>query len=68
MLRGELTDAFVTMAPMFRVTAKNITMESKCMDSGVKVKLFAVHPAMIYYFIRFCTISSKHFFMGKQLS
>ncbi|KAG2210440.1 hypothetical protein INT47_002382 [Mucor saturninus] len=36
MFIGELTDAYVTAAPQFRVTARNVTLESKCADSGVK--------------------------------
>ncbi|KAI7868390.1 uncharacterized protein EV154DRAFT_531327 [Mucor mucedo] len=36
MFVGELTDAYVTAAPQFRVTARNVTLESKCADSGVK--------------------------------
>lgn len=65
MFVGELTDAYVTAAPQFRVTARNVTLESKCADSGVKVKLFVSHPALMFYFIRYCDVNSKHYFTGK---
>ncbi|KAG2192718.1 hypothetical protein INT47_012055 [Mucor saturninus] len=64
MFIGELTDAYVTAAPQFRVTARNVTLESKCADSGVKVKQFVSHPALMFYFIRYCDVNSKHYFTG----
>lgn len=65
MLLGELTDCTITSAPTFRVTARNVMLEAKAIDSGMRVKLYVSNPAMIYYFIRYCDVGSRHHLTGK---
>ncbi|KAI7895427.1 uncharacterized protein EV154DRAFT_495917 [Mucor mucedo] len=64
MLLGELTDCTITSAPTFRVTARNVMLEAKAIDSGMRVKLYVSNPAMIYYFIRYCDVGSRHHLTG----
>lgn len=65
MLVGETTDAIISSAPIFRVNARTVVLESKCIDSGVRIKLFTSHPALMFYFIRFGAVGSRHHFVGK---
>lgn len=65
MLLGELTDCTITSAPTFRVTARNVMLEAKAIDSGMRVKLYVSNPVMIYYFIRYCDVGSRHHLTGK---
>lgn len=67
MLVGELTDATITATPIFRINARNVMLESKAMDSGMRVKLYVSHPALMYYFIRYGDIGTRHYFKGKLL-
>ncbi|KAI7868387.1 uncharacterized protein EV154DRAFT_540880 [Mucor mucedo] len=64
MLVGETTDAIISSAPIFRVNARTVVLESKCIDSGVRIKLFTSHPALMFYFIRFGAVGSRHHFVG----
>ncbi|KAG2191112.1 hypothetical protein INT47_002253 [Mucor saturninus] len=64
MLLGELTDSSITMAPMFRITARHVSMEAKAVDSGVNVKLFSSNPVFQYYFLIFCSVGAKHYITG----
>ncbi|KAG1050280.1 hypothetical protein G6F43_007439 [Rhizopus delemar] len=64
MLLGETTDAIITAAPIFRVNSRSVILKSKCLDSGVRVKLHTSHPALMYYFIRFTDIGTRHSFAG----
>ncbi|KAI9364547.1 hypothetical protein BD770DRAFT_313774 [Pilaira anomala] len=64
MLLGELTDCIITAAPVFRVTARNVMLESKAIDSGMRVKLYVSNPVLMYYFIRYCDIGTRHHFTG----
>ncbi|KAG1017034.1 hypothetical protein G6F43_014442 [Rhizopus delemar] len=66
MLLGETTDAIITAAPIFRINARSVVLESKCLDSGVRVKLYTSHPALMYYFIRFADIGTRHSFAGNS--
>jgi hypothetical protein len=52
--------ATVIASPQFRVTVRNITLESRVMDSGQRSKTFVTHAALIYYFIRFGQIGTRH--------
>lgn len=65
MLIGELSDAVISSAIGFRITARNVILESKAMDSGVRIKLYVTHPAIMYYFIRFGVVGTRHHIMGK---
>lgn len=64
MLSGELSDSSITMAPMFRITSRHVSMEAKAVDSGVNVKLFTSNPVFQYYFLRFCSVGAKHYITG----
>ncbi|OBZ82262.1 hypothetical protein A0J61_09688 [Choanephora cucurbitarum] len=64
MFIGEFSDAMVTDHPTFRINARNVIAEVKAVDSGVRAKLYFSHPALMYYFIRFCEIESRHHFIG----
>lgn len=66
MLVGELTDSIITARPIFRVNARNVMLESKAMDSGMRVKLYVSNPAVMYYFIRYCDIGTRHYFRGNK--
>lgn len=66
MLLGELTDCTITAAPTFRITSKSVMLESKAIDSGMRVRLYVSNPALMYYFIRYCDIGSRHHFTGKH--
>lgn len=66
MLLGELSDCTITASPIFRVTARNVMLESKAIDSGMRVKLYVSHPVMMYYFIRYCDVGTRHHFTGKS--
>lgn len=66
MLLSELTDATITHAPMFRVTARNVVLESRAIDSGFKARLYVSHPALMYYFIRFGDVGTRHHLTGKN--
>ncbi|KAG2191492.1 hypothetical protein INT47_013067 [Mucor saturninus] len=46
MLLGELTDCTITSAPTFRVTARNVMLEAKAIDSGMRVKLYVSNPVI----------------------
>ncbi|KAI9325625.1 hypothetical protein BD770DRAFT_355443 [Pilaira anomala] len=39
-------------------------LESKAMSSGMRVKLYSSNPAVMYYFIRYCDIGTRHYFRG----
>lgn len=64
MIIGEVTDAVITASPLFRINARSVTLESKCIDSGSRVKLYTSHPALMYYFIRFTDNGTRHSFAG----
>ena len=64
MLLGELTDCTITSPVVFRVTARNVMMECWAIDSGMRVKLFISNPAIMYYFVRYCDVGSRHHFTG----
>ncbi|KAI7864538.1 uncharacterized protein EV154DRAFT_534003 [Mucor mucedo] len=64
MLLGELSNSSITMAPMFRITSRHVSMEAKAVDSGVNVKLFTSNPVFQYYFLRFCSVGAKHYITG----
>ncbi|KAI7864299.1 uncharacterized protein EV154DRAFT_433135 [Mucor mucedo] len=64
MLLGELTDCTITSPVVFRVTARNVMMECRAIDSGMRVKLFISNPAIMYYFVRYCDVGSRHHFTG----
>ncbi|KAI8332183.1 hypothetical protein BD560DRAFT_341301 [Blakeslea trispora] len=60
MLFCEITDANIYAEPFFRITGRTASLESHCMDSGSRVKLYMNHPALMYYFIRFGGIDTRH--------
>ncbi|KAI7889656.1 uncharacterized protein EV154DRAFT_514094 [Mucor mucedo] len=64
MFLGELTNCTITSALTFRVTARNVMLEAKAIDSGMRVKLYVSNPAMIYYFIRYCDVGTRHHLTG----
>lgn len=64
MFYGTFTDARIIANPKFKIVGKNITLESKLMDSGTRGTLYATHPLMIIFFIRFCGLNSKHVLKG----
>ncbi|KAG1450740.1 hypothetical protein G6F46_009366 [Rhizopus delemar] len=64
MIIGEVTDAVISASPLFRINARSVTLESKCIDSGSRVKLYISHPALMYYFIRFTDNGTRHSFAG----
>ncbi|KAG1037782.1 hypothetical protein G6F43_012787 [Rhizopus delemar] len=68
MIIGEVTDAVITASPLFRINARSVTLESKCIDSGSRVKLYTSHPALMYYFIRFTDNGTRHSFAGRSLN
>lgn len=65
MLFGELTDARITKPPTVRVTARNVVLEVKLNDSGVKVNGFISHPVMMYYFLQHGLVDTKHALKGR---
>ncbi|KAG0744629.1 hypothetical protein G6F37_013227 [Rhizopus arrhizus] len=64
MILGEVTDAIITSSPLFRINSRSVSLESKCIDSGSRVKLYTSHPALMYYFIRFADTGTRHSFAG----
>ncbi|KAI8327640.1 hypothetical protein BD560DRAFT_336127 [Blakeslea trispora] len=64
MLFCEITDANIYAEPFFRITGRTASLESRCMDSGSRVKLYMNHPALMYYFIRFGGIDTRHCISG----
>ncbi|KAG1051330.1 hypothetical protein G6F43_006456 [Rhizopus delemar] len=68
MIIGEVTDAIITASPLFRINARSVTLESKCIDSGSRLKLYTSHPALMYYFIRFTDNGTRHSFAGRSLN
>jgi len=66
MILGEVTDAIITSSPLFRINSRSVSLESKCIDSGSRVKLYTSHPALMYYFIRFADTGTRHSFAGKK--
>ncbi|KAG1459166.1 hypothetical protein G6F46_013083 [Rhizopus delemar] len=68
MIIGEVTDAVITASPLFRINARSVTLESKCIDSGSRLKLYTSHPALMYYFIRFTDNGTRHSFAGRSLN
>jgi hypothetical protein len=66
MFYGALTDAKIIANPKFKIVGKNITLESKAIDSGTKVTIYVTHPLMISYFIQHCQLNTKHVLKGNQ--
>lgn len=64
MLTVNASAAVITGIPLITVNAKSVRAEVRASDSGVNMKLYAVHPRHIYYFVRFCTINSHHYVTG----
>lgn len=65
MFYGDFSDAKIVANPKFKVVGKNITLETKLVDSGMKGTLYITHPVMIMYFIKYCQTNTKHIVKGK---
>jgi hypothetical protein len=66
MFYGALTDAKIIANPKFKIVGKNITLESKAIDSGTKVTIYVTYPLIISYFIQHCQLNTKHVLKGNQ--
>ncbi|KAI8639033.1 hypothetical protein BD408DRAFT_350734 [Parasitella parasitica] len=65
MLLGELTDSQpLNDRILFRVIGRSLSLQAKCMDSGLRPNLFIQNYALMYYFIRFFKKKTRHHFIG----
>lgn len=59
MFYGTFTDARIIANPKFKIVGKNITLESKLMDSGTRGTLYATHPSYDYILHSFLRVKLK---------
>jgi hypothetical protein len=59
---GQLTNANTTM---FRIIGRVISLDTKCADTGSKVKIFVTNYAIMYYILNYFHPNTRHKLTGK---
>lgn len=67
MLHGNFTDAKIIQVPKLRVIGRNVSLETKVVDSGIWGTVYAVSPLMVMYFLMHGQIDTKHMLKGNHL-
>ena len=68
MILGEFNDCIMVEQPTFRISSKKLLMEAKAIDAGQRVRLYISSPVLMYYFLRYCNVETRHHFTGKCIN